>query len=161
MESLRLEPATAADIPVILDLIREMAVYERLEHRLHVTDTLLREHVFGERPCAEVLLGFDDGVAVAYAMFLPKYSSFLGRPLLFLEDIYIRTQARGKGFGRAIMAHLARLTIERGWAYMTWKVLDWNEPAIEFYRKLGALRLEGESDYSLQEEALARLASEG
>ncbi|MDY7228375.1 GNAT family N-acetyltransferase [Hyalangium rubrum] len=130
--------ATAHDVPAILQLIRALADYEKLSHQVVVTETQLREHLFGPRPYAEVLLAEDAGQVVGYALFFHSYSTFLGRPSLYLEDLFVLPEQRGKGHGKALLARLARLAVDRGCGRFEWMVLDWNTPAIQFYESLGA-----------------------
>src|SRR5258708_4881243 len=131
--SFRITAAGEGDIPVILALIRELAAYEKMLDAVQIEEACLREFVFGPRPCAEVLIGWWEGEAVSYAILLPKFASFRGRPNLYLEDIFVRESMRGKGLGKAFMAYVARLAVERGCAYVEWNALDWNQPALRFY----------------------------
>lgn len=130
--------AVAADIPTILALIRELAEYEKLTHEVVASEDSLREALFGERRTAEVLLGELDGSAIGYAVFFHNFSTFLGRPGIYLEDIYIKPECRGRGFGEAMFRRLGQIAVERRCNRLEWVVLDWNESAIGFYRKLGA-----------------------
>jgi GNAT superfamily N-acetyltransferase len=136
--SATLRPATPADVPLILGFIRELAAYEKLDDQVLATESLLAEQLFGPRPAAEVVIAEVDGLAVGFALFFHNFSTFLGRPGLFLEDLYVQPQARGFGVGKALLRHLAGLAIARNCGRMDWNVLDWNEPAIGFYKKLGA-----------------------
>ena len=156
MPSIR--PANRNDIPTILSLLRELAAYEGNLERVRIDETLLAEHAFSERACVELRLGLLDGVPVAYALFFPHFASFRGLPWLYLEDLYVQPAARGTGMGRAMMAHLAGLTLERGWAGMVWGVLDWNQPAFAFYHRLGAARSNGHVSMELTGDALRNLA---
>jgi GNAT superfamily N-acetyltransferase len=140
--------------------LRELADYERMLDRVLIDEHLLEKHAFGERVCAEVLLGLLDGAPVSYAIFFPHFASFRGLPWLYLEDLYVQPHCRGKAVGRAMMSHLARIAIERGWAGMAWGVLDWNEPAFGFYQRLGATRSNGNVPMEISGEALAQLARE-
>ena len=133
-----LRQATPGDVEQILAFIRELAAYEKLEHQVVATAPELSRHLFGDRPAAEVVIAELEGVPVGFALFFQNFSTFLGRPGLFLEDLYVQPQARGKGIGRALLVHLARLAVERGAGRLDWNVLDWNEPAIGFYQLLGA-----------------------
>jgi GNAT superfamily N-acetyltransferase len=133
-----IRPATVDDLPVILDFIGQLARYEKLEHLCTVSEADLRAHLFGARPVAEVRLAERDGQPVGYALFFPNFSTFLGRPGLYLEDLYVREDLRGQGIGRALLRHLAQIAIERGWGRMEWAVLDWNTSAIRFYEERGA-----------------------
>jgi len=142
----------------ILALIRELAEYERLSHMVSATEEGLRDTLFGERPAAEVLLAEVAGDAVGFALFFPNYSTFLGRGGIYLEDLYVQPAFRGRGLGRALLVRLAALARERGAGRLEWSVLDWNEPAIGFYRNLGAEPLDGWTTFRLSGDALARLA---
>jgi GNAT superfamily N-acetyltransferase len=152
--------ATLSDIPKVLSLLRELADYEGKLESVRIDEALLAEHAFSDRACIEVLLGLLDGSAVSYAIFFPHFGSYRGRPWLYLEDLYVQPGARGAGVGRKMMAHLARLTVKRGWAGMAWSVLDWNESAFAFYRGLGAGTANGHVSMDLTGDALLRLAEE-
>lgn len=130
--------AKPGDEPCILGLIRELAEYERLTHEVKATPALLAEHLFGENALAEAMLAEQDGQAVGFALFFRNFSTFLGRPGLYLEDLYVREDCRGQGIGRTLLGHLAALARERGYGRMEWSVLDWNQSAIDFYESLGA-----------------------
>ena len=158
MSAVTVRAATPEDIPTVLSLLRELAAYEGKLDCVRIDESLLAEYAFGERACIEVLLGLLDGNAVSYAIFFPHFGSYRGRPWLYLEDLYVQSGARGHGVGRAMMAHLARVTVQRGWAGMAWGVLDWNEPAFAFYRGLGATRSNGHVSMDLTGDALLRLA---
>jgi GNAT superfamily N-acetyltransferase len=138
MQRIGIRQATSDDIPLIFQLIRELAEYEKLSHEVTVTEEELRSTLFGARPVAEVVIASADDVPVGFAVFFANYSTFLGRPGLYLEDLFVRPEARGLGIGRALLEYLARLTIDRGWGRLEWRVLDWNEPSIAFYKRLGA-----------------------
>src|SRR5215470_12439581 len=134
--------ATEDDVPVILSFIRQLAEYERLSHEAVMTEDLLRQTLFGPRPSAEVLLGYFGDEPVAFAVFFHNFSTFLGRPGLYLEDLFVITEKRGRGFGRAMLVRLAQIAVERKCGRFEWSVLDWNESAIGFYKKLGAVPLD-------------------
>ena len=134
-----LRPATREDLPTILALIKELAEYERLAHEVVVTQDLLEEHLFGPAPKAEVILALLDNEPVGFALFFHNFSTFLGRPGIYLEDLFVRPEARGKGIGKALMVKVAQIAVQRGCGRFEWAVLDWNEPSIEFYRRLGAV----------------------
>jgi len=153
-----LRPATPADVGLILGFIRELAAYEQLDHQVVATESLLTEQLFGPRPAAEVVIAEVDGSAVGFALFFYNFSTFLGRPGLFLEDLYVQPQARGSGIGKALLRHLAGLALARGCGRMDWNVLDWNEPAIGFYKKLGAEVLPDWRTCRLTGDALEALA---
>jgi len=158
MSALAVRAATPGDIPTVLSLLRELAAYEGKLDCVRIDESLLAEYAFGERACIEVLLGLLDGNAVSYAIFFPHFGSYCGRPWLYLEDLYVQPDARGHGVGRAMMAHLARVTVQRGWAGMAWGVLDWNESAFTFYRGLGATSSNDHVSMDLTGDALLRLA---
>jgi GNAT superfamily N-acetyltransferase len=149
--SAAVRPATPADLPLIASLIRELAEYERLGHLVRFYEAELAEQLFGKRPAAEVLIGELDGVAEGFALFFPTFSTFEGRPGIWLEDLFVRPEARGRDLGKALIGAVAARAVERGCARFEWAVLDWNRPAIEFYHRLGArmmddwriMRLEG------------------
>lgn len=133
-----IRPATAADCPIILAFIRELAEYEKLLHEVVADEAALRDKLFGPRPAAEVLIAEVAGEPVGFALFFTTFSTFLAKPGLYLEDLFVRPAARGKGVGAALMVALARIAVERDYGRFEWAVLDWNEPAIKFYASLGA-----------------------
>jgi GNAT superfamily N-acetyltransferase len=153
-----IRPATPADVPTIARLIRELAAYERLTHEVVLSEEALELHLFGPRRFAEVLLVEDDGRAVGFALFFHNYSTFLGKPGLYLEDLFVEPAYRGRGYGKELFRALARLAVERGCGRMEWAVLDWNEPAIGFYQSLGAQAMDEWTVYRLTGEALTKLA---
>lgn len=155
-----IRPAVEADVPLILRFIRELADYERLLHEVVATEDRLRATLFGARPAAEVVIAEADGQPVGFALFFPNYSTFLAQPGVWLEDLYVRPEARGRGAGRALLAHLARLARERGCGRLEWWVLDWNEPARRFYRSLGARTMDDWTVHRLAGPDLDRLADE-
>jgi GNAT superfamily N-acetyltransferase len=138
MNGLEIRPATEGDVPLILSLIRGIAEYEKLLHEVVATEATLAASLFGEHPAAEVLLGFAEETPVAYAVFFHNFSTFLGTRGLYLEDLFVLPGFRGRGYGKTLLLHLARLAKERGCGRFEWSVLDWNEPAIGFYENLGA-----------------------
>ena len=139
---IRIEPATESDVPLILRLISALAEYERLSHQVVATEAALRETLFGKKPAAEVVIAYVDNVPAGFALWFHNYSTFLGKPGLYLEDLFVLPEWRGHGVGRRLLSHLASVAVERGCGRMEWAVLDWNESAIGFYRKLGATLLE-------------------
>lgn len=147
-----------ADIPLILSFIRELAEYEKLLHEVMATEESLRESLFGERRAAEVVLGEWEGRPAAIAIFFHNFSTFLGRPGIYLEDIYVKPEMRGKGIGGVMLAYLAKLAVERGCGRVEWSVLDWNKPAIKFYRSIGATAMDEWTVHRLAGDALKRLA---
>ncbi|MEO5722049.1 MAG: GNAT family N-acetyltransferase [Chthoniobacterales bacterium] len=157
--TLLIQPATAADVSLILELIRELADYERAPQDVIATEEGLRAVLFGEKPSAEVLLALEDGTAVGFAVYFFNFSTWLGRPGLYLEDLFVRPSVRGKGYGRALLERLAQIAQERGCGRMEWAVLEWNEPAIQFYKKLGAQPMEEWTTFRLTREGIAALAA--
>ena len=157
-ENFLIRPATSGDVPVILELIRALATYERAPNDVTATENGLVEVLFDEKPSAEVLLAFENETAVGFAVFFHNFSTWLGRPGLYLEDLFVRPEHRGKGYGRALLIYLAKIARERGCGRMEWAVLDWNEPAIEFYRKLGAKPLDEWTVFRLTRDGIAKLA---
>ena len=155
---LEIRRATEADVPLIHTFIRELADYERLSHEVGATEEALRDSLFGDRRYAEVLLGYMDGLPAAFALFFHTFSTFLGKPGIYLEDLYVKPEFRGAGIGKALLVHLARLATERGCGRLEWSVLDWNEPAIGFYRGIGASPVSGWTLYRLAGEALEELS---
>jgi GNAT superfamily N-acetyltransferase len=155
---LRLRAATIADLPQVLAFIRQLAEYERLAHEVHATEAGLREHLFGPSPAAEVLLAEWEGKAAGFALHFPTFSTFAGRPGIWLEDLFVLPEQRGRGIGRALLIELARLAKARGCGRVEWTVLDWNVQAQGFYRGLGARVLDDWRTWRLADEALAALA---
>lgn len=147
--------ATPEDVPTIARLIRDLAEYEHLSHAVVLEEERLREHLFGARPYAEVLLAGVEGEVCGFALFFHNYSTFLGRPGIYLEDLFVRPEHRGGGHGKALLLAVARLAVERGCGRVEWSVLDWNEPAIAFYRSLGAVPMDEWTGFRLAGEALA------
>jgi len=145
-------------VPVIAELIRGLARFEKLEHEVVMTEDLLATALFGERQYAEVLLAEDEGLAVGFALFFHNFSTFLGRPGIYLEDLFVMPEHRSKGIGRLLLASLARLAVERGCGRLEWAVLDWNREAIRFYERLGARPNSDWTIYRLTGEALSGLA---
>jgi len=138
---LEIIPATPADVPLILRLIRELAAYEKLSHEVVATEELLHRALFGDGPRVETLIARADGEAAGFALFFHNFSTFLAKPGIYLEDLFVRPALRGRGIGKALLVHLARLARERGCGRLEWAVLDWNKPAIDFYESLGAKAL--------------------
>jgi GNAT superfamily N-acetyltransferase len=150
--------ATIDDVPAIAELIRALAEYERLSDEAVFSDGDLREALFGERRYAEVLLAEDQGEVVGFALFFHNFSTFLSKPGIYLEDIFVRPELRGRGYGKALLGELARIAIERGCGRLEWSVLDWNEPSIAFYRSLGAVAMDEWTVYRLSGDALKILS---
>ena len=154
-----IKSATIEDVPLILDFIKKLAIYERLEHEAVTTEEILRETLFGERPSAEVVIGYYQNKPVCFALFFHSFSTFLGRPGIYLEDLFVDEEQRGKGFGKALLIYLARLAVERNCGRLEWAVLNWNEPAIRFYQSLGARPMDEWTVYRLTGETLTALAN--
>jgi len=158
--ALSIRPAIPADLPLIAELIRALADYEQLAHEVRFDDAVLGERLFGARPYAEVLIGEVDGKPQGFALFFHNFSTFEGRPGIYLEDLFVRPEARGSGLGKALLAKLAALAVERDCARLEWSVLDWNEPAIGFYRGLGARMMDACTVMRVDGAALAKLGAE-
>ncbi len=158
--SLQIRQATEEDIPVLAWFIKQLAEYERLSQEMAMTEETLRESLFGERRVAEALLGDWEGRPVAFAVFFHNFSTFLGRPGLYLEDLFVLPEMRGRGIGRAMLARLARIARDRNCGRFEWCVLDWNETAIRFYKSLGAAPMSEWTVFRVTGEALDRLANE-
>ena len=156
--AIRIERATERDVPLIFRLIQGLADYEKLAHEVSATEAGLRETLFGARPAADVIIAYAGETPAGFALFFPNYSTFLGKPGLYLEDLFVLPEWRGHGFGLALMKRLARIAVERGCGRFEWSVLDWNEPAIGFYKKLGAVPMEDWTVFRLTGSALTRLA---
>lgn len=156
-----IRPATATDLPLIAQFIRDLADYERLADAVQFDEALLAEHLFGPRPYAEVIIGELDGAAQGFALFFHNFSTFEGRPGVYLEDLFVCPSARGSGLGTALLARLAQLAVERGCARLEWAVLDWNEPSIGFYQSLGATAMDEWTVFRLDGMALSELAKRG
>jgi GNAT superfamily N-acetyltransferase len=154
-----IRPATRADLLLIAALIRELADYEKLASEVRFDEAVLGEKLFGPRPYAEVVIGEIAGEPQGFALFFHNFSTFEGRPGIYLEDLFVRPGARGAGLGKALLAHLATLALRRDCARFEWSVLDWNEPAIGFYQKLGARLMDGWTGMRLDGAALAQLAA--
>jgi len=152
--------ATSEDVPLILRFIKGLAEYEKLTHEVTATEELLRETLFGPRQVAEVLIGEFRAEAVGFALFFHNYSTFLGLPGIYLEDLFVTPEMRGRGFGKVLLTFLAKLAKERHCGRVEWAVLDWNEPSIQFYKKLGAAVMDDWTVYRLSGEALTTLAAE-
>jgi GNAT superfamily N-acetyltransferase len=154
-----IRPAKNEDIKIIAELIRALADYERLAHAVVLDEDKLAAHLFGQPRYAEVLLAEEEGEVVGFALFFTNYSTFLGRPGIYLEDIFVSPERRGHGHGKALLAALARLAVERDYGRIEWSVLDWNEPSIAFYRSLGAVAKDEWTMYRLSGDAIRALAA--
>lgn len=157
---IRVVPARPSDAAPITTMIGELAQYERLSDTVRVTEPMVAEALFGVRPAAEAIVGHWDDEPVAFAVYFTNFSTFLGRPGLYLEDLFVRPAARRRGIGRVMLGYLAKLCVERGYGRMEWAVLDWNESAIGFYKGLGAAAMSDWTVFRLTGEALTRLSEE-
>jgi GNAT superfamily N-acetyltransferase len=160
-ENFEIRPACVEDVTVILQLIRDLATYERAPDEVTATEEQLVDVLFGQRPAAEVLLAFEGQSPVGFAVFFYNFSTWLGRPGLYLEDLFVQPDQRGKGYGRALLVELAKIARERECGRMEWAVLDWNEPAIKFYHALGAKPMDEWTVFRLTRDGIARLADSG
>jgi GNAT superfamily N-acetyltransferase len=157
-QNFQIRPARAGDVPVILQLIQDLATYERAPDEVVATEEQLVDVLFGERAVAEVLLAFEEETPVGFALYFYNFSTWLGRPGLYLEDLFVKPEKRGKGYGRALLVELAKIARDRGCGRMEWAVLNWNEPAIKFYRALGAKPMDEWTVFRLTREEIGRLA---
>ena len=151
--------ATPEDVPLVLHFIKELAVYERLAHEVVANEELIRSTLFGEKPSAEVIIAEEDGEPAGFALFFHNYSTFMGRHGLYLEDLFVKPEFRGRGIGKALLAHLAAIAKERNCGRFEWAVLNWNEPAIDFYKSLGAKSVDEWIIFRMTGESLDALAS--
>lgn len=158
MSQIAIRSATPGDVPLVLSLIRELAEYERAPDQARATPELLRDALFGPRPACECVVGEIDGVAQGFALFFHNFSTWEGRRGMYLEDLFVRPSARRCGLGHALLRHVARIAVERRCARFEWAVLDWNTPAIEFYRALGARPMEEWTTFRVDADALETLA---
>jgi GNAT superfamily N-acetyltransferase len=158
--SIHIRQARREDAALILDLIRELAEYEKLAHEAQATQADLERDLFGAKPCAEVLIGEIAGQPQGFALFFGNYSTFVGRPGIYLEDLYVRPGARGAGLGKALLEHIAALAVQRNCGRLEWSVLDWNEPALKFYRSLGATPMNEWTVHRVSSDALQKLAAQ-
>jgi GNAT superfamily N-acetyltransferase len=159
--TLSIRPATSADLPLIAQFIRDLADYEKLAHEVRFDEAVMGEKLFGTRPYAEVIIGEIDGAPQGFALFFHNFSTFEGKPGVYLEDLFVRPEARGAGLGKALLKKLAAIAVERDCARLEWSVLDWNEPAIQFYKALGAKPMDEWTIYRVDGTALAKLAALG
>jgi GNAT superfamily N-acetyltransferase len=155
---MEIRQATEADVPLILRFIRDLAIYEKLEHKVVATEAGLRQTLFGNPRFAEVVFACVDGEEAGFALFFHNYSTFIGAPGIYLEDLFVRPEFRGRGLGKALLAHLAKLAVERGCGRVEWAVLDWNTPSINFYKSLGAIPLDDWRIFRLTGDAMEKLA---
>jgi len=160
MTDFEIKTARQEDVPLILWFIKELAAYERMADKVVATEDILRASLFGERPAAEVVIGYYRGEPAGFALFFHNFSTFLGQHGLYLEDLFVKPEFRGQGFGRALLSHLAKLAKQRECGRLEWWVLDWNEPAIKFYRSISAVPMDEWTVYRVTGEALDKLADE-
>ncbi len=158
MSGFEIREAREADVPVILGFIRKLADYEKLSHEAIATEAVLKETLFGSKSTAEVLIGYLQDEPVGFVLFFHNYSTFLGRPGIYIEDLFVLEDFRGRGFGRALLIQVAALAKARGCGRLEWSVLDWNEPAIKFYKKLGAVPMCDWTVFRVTGESLEKLA---
>lgn len=155
---LEISPATPADVPLILSLINDLAEYEKLRHESVATETSIHEALFGPKPHAEAVIARFDGEPAGFALFFHNFSTFLGKPGLYLEDLFVRPAYRGRAIGKSLLSHLASLAVQRNCGRFQWQVLDWNRPSRDFYESLGAQADPAWVNYRMTGEALRRLA---
>jgi GNAT superfamily N-acetyltransferase len=158
--TIQIERATPADMPVILELIRELAEFERLLDQVTATPAQIHDGLFGSRPSAEVVIARINAEVAGFALYFHNFSTFLAKPGIYLEDLYVRQKFRGQGCGEALLRHLARVAVERGCGRFEWSVLDWNQRAIDFYKSLGAVPMDEWTMYRVTGEALVKLGAE-
>jgi len=160
-KGIRIRAAREDDVPHLLDCIRGIAAYEKLAHEVEATESSVQESFFGARPAAEALVAEHDGKKVGFAVYFQTYSTFTSRPGMWLEDVYVQPESRGHGIGEAVLRELGKICVERGYPRLEWTVLDWNEPALRFYERLGARPMDAWTTQRLAGEALAALADKG
>jgi GNAT superfamily N-acetyltransferase len=158
--NIRIERAVERDVPVILQMIRDLAEYERMSNDVVATEAGLRDALFGAKPDAEVILAYVDDRPAGFALFFHNFSTFLGRRGLYLEDLFVKPEMRGHGLGKRLLVELAKIAAERGCGRFEWSVLDWNEPAIGFYKRLGAKSMDAWTIFRVSDESLTKLASQ-
>ncbi|MEA9356120.1 GNAT family N-acetyltransferase [Bacteriovorax sp. PP10] len=159
MANVKIVAGTEADIPEILKFIKALAVYEKLEHEAVATHDLLKKNLFGEERFAEVIFIQEDDVKVGFALFFKNFSTFLGLPGIYLEDLFVLPECRGKGYGKKLIVHIAKIAVDRGYGRFEWSVLDWNTPAIEFYHSIGAIPMDEWTVQRMTGDTLKKLAS--
>jgi GNAT superfamily N-acetyltransferase len=160
VSDIRIRPATPSDVPLVLQFIRDLAEFEKLPHEVVATEERVRKALFGPRAYAEVVFASIQGEEVGFALFFHNFSTFLSLPGIYLEDLFVRTSARGKGVGRRLLVYLAQLARDRGCGRLEWAVLNWNEPAIRFYQGLGARPMDEWKIFRVEGDLLGRLAAE-
>ena len=160
IDGFTIRQAVESDVPLILSFVKELADYEKLSHEVLATEEDFRQYLFGEKQFAEVVIGEYHSVPVGYALYFYNFSTFIGKPGLYLEDLYIKQEERGKGFGKALLAYLAKLAVDQKFGRYEWAVLDWNEPSINFYESLGAILMKEWIITRVTGDNLLKLASE-
>jgi GNAT superfamily N-acetyltransferase len=158
MSNINIKSATIEDVPLILTFIKELAEFEKLLHEVTATEDILRETLFGSAPKAEVIISYFENSPVGFALFFHNFSTFLGKPGIYLEDLYVKPEVRGKGIGKKLLQHLAKLTLERDCGRLEWWVLDWNQQAIDFYRSIGAIAMDEWTVQRMTGDTLKKLA---
>lgn len=158
MVKFEIDFATEKDVPIIWGFIKDLAKYEKLESEVVATEDSLRKNLFGEKTFAEVLIAKENGFEVGFALFFHNFSTFLGKPGIYLEDLFVKENYRGKGYGKALLKKLAQITVERNCGRLEWSVLDWNEPSIKFYKNLGAVPMEDWTVFRVHKNSLLKLA---
>ena len=158
MKNINIRSAIESDAKLILSLIREIAEYEKLLHEVVATESLIKENLFGQNPVAKSLIAELDNQPVGYALYFYNFSTFLGRPGIYLEDLYVKPECRGLGIGKKLLTKLAKIAVEKNCGRVEWSVLDWNEPAIKFYRAVGAIPMDEWTVQRLTGETLAKFA---
>lgn len=158
MTEVKIVEGLESDIPAILDFIKQLAIYEKLEHEAVATPELLKKNLFGEERFAEVIFIQEGDVKVGFALFFKNFSTFLGLPGIYLEDLFVLPECRGKGYGKQLLIHLAKIAVDRGYGRFEWSVLDWNTPAIDFYRSIGAIPMDEWTVQRMTGETLKKLA---
>lgn len=156
---IEIKHATSSDIPLVLSLIKELAEYEKLSHEVIATEDDLKNTLFGQRSAAEIIIGYLNDIPVGFALFFHNYSTFLGRSGIYLEDLYVKEDIRGNGVGQKMLGYIAGIAKERNCGRLEWSVLDWNKPAINFYKSVGAKPMDEWTVYRLTGEALDKFAS--
>ena len=151
------KPATVADVPLILSLIKDLAAYEKLSHEVVATESLLHESLFGEKPYAEVVIGYYDSIPAGYVLFFHNFSTFTGRPGIYIEDVFVKEDYRGNGLGRALFLYVAGLAKDRNCKRLEYSVLTWNQPALNFYEQFGAERMDDWRLYRIGDDSLSDL----
>jgi len=159
MSQVKITAGTEADIPDIIHFIKQLAIYEKLEHEAVATPELLKKNLFGEERFAEVIFIYEGNVKVGFALFFKNFSTFLGLPGIYLEDLFVLPECRGKGYGKKLLAYIAKLAVDRGYGRFEWSVLDWNTSAIEFYRSIGAIPMDEWTVQRLTGDSLKKLAT--